>query len=132
MIRPYAQSLRLYSAEYAAAVSAGVEKPRNYAVDPVLTQEFKVKMGKVIEQVDQCLYVHRHPLWFRTAVRLMMSVTHFISSCFTVGPRQLHHQALSSALYRSDYLPASSVFAKSSIHMLSQSMMNLSHDAHLK
>ncbi len=130
MIRPYSHNLRSYAADYAVAVSEGVEKPRRYTVDPAVTQEFQVKMGKVIEQADRCLSVHRHPLWFRTAVRLMMSVTHFIASCLTAGPRHVYHKELSSQLYHSDYLPASSVFANTSIHQLSQSMVMLGHDIH--
>ena len=128
MIRPYSQNLRSYAADYAVAVSEGVEKPRRYTVDPAVTQDFQVKMGKVIEQADRCLSVHRHPLWFRTAVRLMMSVTHFIASCLTAGPRRTYHKELSSQLYHSDYLPASSVFANTSIHQLSQGMVMLGHD----
>ncbi len=128
MVRPYSQMLRTHASKYADSVLRSVEKPRRHAVDQVITREFQAKMGHIIEEADQCLHVHRHPKWFRVAVRLMMSLTHFVASCVSLGDRKLHHLNRSSELYYSDYLPASSVFAHSAIDQLSRGMVLLGHD----
>ena len=127
MVKPYAALLRDHATDYARRVIQTVNKPRNHVADADLTLMFQAKMGKVIEQADQSLRVHRHPNWFRVGVRLMMAIKHFINACLSVGENSEMHANLSKKVLTQDYAPASSLFACTAIDRLSQGMVTLGH-----
>ena len=127
MVKPYAALLRDHATDYARQVIQTVNKPRNHVADADLTLMFQAKMGRVIEQADQSLRVHRHPNWFRVGVRLMMAIKHFINACVSVGENSEMHANLSKKVLTQDYAPASSLFACTAIDRLSQGMVTLGH-----